>query len=74
VASRHEFDLEQKMNLIRDKENGLSHRQLKEKFQVSLGAVSNILKRKNEYQTLIDLFLDTSVSKQRSIRDFFKPV
>ncbi|CAF4555308.1 unnamed protein product, partial [Rotaria sp. Silwood2] len=49
MASRHELDLEQKMNLIGDKENGLSHRQLKEKFQVSLGAVSNILKRKNEY-------------------------
>jgi hypothetical protein len=61
VASRHELDLEQKMNLIRDKENGLSHRQLKEKFQVPLGAISNILKSKNEYQTLIDVFLDTSV-------------
>ncbi len=61
MASRHELDLEQKMNLIRDKENGLSHRQLKEKFQVPLGAISNILKSKNEYQTLIDVFLDTSV-------------
>ena len=37
------------MNLIRDKENGLSRRQLKQKFRVSLGAVWNILKRKNEY-------------------------
>lgn len=38
------------MILIRDKKKKrLSHRQLKEKFQVSLGAVSNILKRKHEY-------------------------
>ena len=37
------------MNLIKEKERGLSHRELRDKFQVSVGAVSNILKRKNEY-------------------------
>ncbi|CAF2065003.1 unnamed protein product, partial [Rotaria magnacalcarata] len=31
------------------KDQGSSHRQLSEKFNISLGAVSNILKRKGEY-------------------------
>ena len=49
MASRNDLDFEQKMNLIKEKERGLSHRELRDKFQVSVGAVSNILKRKNEY-------------------------
>ena len=49
MTSRHELSLEEKMNLIRDRESGLSFRQLSEKFQLSIGAVSNILKRKYEY-------------------------
>lgn len=49
MATRHELCLEQKINLIKEKENGLSHRVLSEKFHISIGAVSNILKRKLEY-------------------------
>ena len=49
MASRHELALEEKMVLIKEKERGLSHRQLSDRFQISLGAVSNILKRKSEY-------------------------
>jgi hypothetical protein len=49
MSSRHELSLEEKMMLIREKEKGLSHRQLCDKFQISLGVVSNILKRKSEY-------------------------
>jgi predicted transcriptional regulator len=37
------------MNLIKERERGSSHRELRDKFHVSVGAVSNILKRKNEY-------------------------
>ena len=37
-----------KVNLIRDKECELSHRELKDRFQLSVGAIS-ILKRKHEY-------------------------
>ena len=37
MASRHELSLEQKMNLIKEKEQGLSHRVLSEKFEVSIG-------------------------------------
>ena len=49
MASRNDLNLEQKIHLIKDKENGLTHRELKDKFQISVGAVSNILKRKHEY-------------------------
>ena len=49
MASHHELSLEDKMVLIKEKERGLSNRQLSDKFQISLGAVSKILKRKSEY-------------------------
>ncbi|CAF3328501.1 unnamed protein product [Rotaria socialis] len=49
MTSRRELCLEEKMNLIKEKELGASHRQLSDKFQISLGAVSNIWKRKCEY-------------------------
>jgi hypothetical protein len=35
-----------KNHLIKGKERGLSHRELRDKFKISIGAVSNILKRK----------------------------
>lgn len=47
--SRNVLCLADKINLIKEKENGLSHRQLSGKFYVSIGAVSNILKRKSKY-------------------------
>ena len=49
MATRIDLNLEQKINLIKDNENGMSFRQLKDKFHVSVGSISNILKRKNEY-------------------------
>jgi predicted DNA-binding protein YlxM (UPF0122 family) len=49
IASRNGLTLEQKVNLIKENERGWSYRVLKEKFNVSVGSISNILKRKNEY-------------------------
>jgi len=49
MATRIDLNLEQKINLIKDNENGMSFRQLKDKFHVSVGSISNIIKRKNEY-------------------------
>ena len=49
MTSHHELSLEQKMNLIKEKEQGLSHRQLSKNYEVSIGSVSNILKRKSKY-------------------------
>ena len=56
------------MNLIRDKENGLSHRHLKEKFQVSLGIVSNILKRKNKYAQDYETNRDKKLKRKSKMR------
>ncbi len=49
MGSRNNLDPNSKINLIKDKERGLSHRNLKDIFEVSIGAVTNILKRKQEY-------------------------
>ena len=49
MRTRNELNLEAKVNLIRDKERELSHRGLKDKFQVSVDAIKHILKRQHEY-------------------------
>ncbi|CAF1578247.1 unnamed protein product [Adineta steineri] len=49
MATRNELCLHEKINPLKEKENALSHRPLSEKFNISIGAVSNILERKLEY-------------------------
>ena len=49
MTSRRDLCLGQKINSIKDKDQGASHRKLSKKFNISLDAVSNILKRKGEY-------------------------
>jgi hypothetical protein len=49
MASRRELCLEEKISLIKEKEHGSTPRELSDRFQISVGAVSNILKRKLEY-------------------------
>ena len=51
MALRHELTLQQKIELINDNRNGngLSQRTLAAKYNISLGSVSNVLKRKGEY-------------------------
>ncbi|CAF4218686.1 unnamed protein product, partial [Rotaria magnacalcarata] len=51
MSSRHDLSLQQKVELIKDNNdgNGLSQRKLAEKYNISLGSVSNVLKRKPEY-------------------------
>ncbi|CAF2002117.1 unnamed protein product [Rotaria magnacalcarata] len=51
------------------KERGLSHRDLRDKFQVSIGAVSNILKRKHEYMSDYETNLNRNV-KRKVNQDF----
>ncbi len=69
MTSRNELDLEQKINLIKEKEHDLSHREIKDKFQLSLGAISNILKRKNEY--LNDYETNQNKKMKRKMKDNF---
>jgi hypothetical protein len=51
MTSRHYLTLNKKIQLIHDDNdgNGLSQRKLAVKYNISLGSVSNILKRKQEY-------------------------
>ena len=51
MSSRHDLPLQQKVELIKDNNdgNGLSQRKLAEKYNISLGSVSNVSKRKAEY-------------------------
>ncbi|CAF3287422.1 unnamed protein product [Rotaria socialis] len=51
MSVRHDLTLQQKIELINDNRNGngLSQRTLAVKYNISLGSVSNVLKRKAEY-------------------------
>ena len=51
MTTRHDLTLQEKVQLIFDNNegNGLSQRKLATKYNISLGSVSNILKRKQEY-------------------------
>ena len=48
MSSRYDLTLEQKINLIKQNEGGSSYRELCDKFKISLGAVSNVIKREYE--------------------------
>ena len=51
MATRHDFTLEEEIQLIRDNNAGkvLSFRKWSTKYRSSIGSISNILKRKEEY-------------------------
>ncbi len=48
-VTRHDLTLEEKISLLKDKDNGMTYRKLAEKYNVSIGAVTNIMKRRGEY-------------------------
>ena len=50
-TARHDLTLEEKICLIQDRENGIIYRALADKYKISLGFVTNILKRGDEYAT-----------------------
>jgi transposase len=67
MSSRRDLSLEEKIHLIKEKDRGLSHRQLSDRFQVSVGSVSNILKRKLEYTN--DYETNRNKKVKRKLRD-----
>ncbi|CAF0898211.1 unnamed protein product [Adineta steineri] len=103
MTARNDLTLEEKINVIKLNEAGLTYRGLRDKLHVSIGAISNEIKRKAEYMSdyennrnknikrktshysglhllltefqskLIDIYLDSNNSKQKSILDFFQP-
>jgi transposase len=48
-VTRHDLTLEEKISLLKDKDNGMTYRKLAEKYNISLSAVTNIMKRRDEY-------------------------
>lgn len=49
MTTRHELTLAEKVQLIDDSEKKISYRVLTDKYKISIGSVSNIIKRKAEY-------------------------
>ena len=49
MSTRNDLTLEQKVNLIKQNEGGSSYRELCDTFKISIGVVSNVMKRKREY-------------------------
>jgi hypothetical protein len=46
---RHDLSLDQKISLIKERDTGTTYRILAGKYKISLGAVANIIKRRDEY-------------------------
>jgi hypothetical protein len=46
---RHDLFLDEKISLIKERDNGLTYRILAENYKISVGAVTNIIKRRDEY-------------------------
>ncbi len=49
LTTKHTLTLSEKVQLIRENENDTSYRTLAENYKISIGSVSNIIKRKAEY-------------------------
>ena len=47
-AIHHDLTLDEKMSLIKDRDNGMTYQTSVEKYKVSLGAVMNIIKRRDD--------------------------
>lgn len=69
MATRHTLMLAEKIKLIRENEQNASYRELADKYKISIGSVSNIIKRKGEY--IEDYEQNENSNKKRNIRDEF---
>jgi predicted DNA-binding protein YlxM (UPF0122 family) len=49
MATKHTLTLSEKVELIRENEENVSYRTLADNYKISIGSVSNIIKRKAEY-------------------------
>jgi predicted DNA-binding protein YlxM (UPF0122 family) len=69
MATKHTLTLSEKVQLIRENEENVSYRTLGENYKISIGSVSNIIKRKAEY---IESYEQNEKStKKRNFRDQF---
>lgn len=69
MATRHTLTLSEKIQLIRENEENFSYRALADKYKISIGSVSNIIKRKAEYMENYEQ--NENSTKKRNVRDEF---
>lgn len=69
MTTRHTWTLAEKIKLIRANEETSSYRTLADKYKISIGSVSNIIKRKTEY--IEDYEQNQNSNKKRNVRDEF---
>jgi predicted DNA-binding protein YlxM (UPF0122 family) len=69
MATKHTLTLSEKVELIRENEHNVSYRTLAEKHKISIGSVSNIIKRKAEYIESYEQ--NENSNKKRNFRDEF---
>ena len=67
MANRHTLTLAEKAQLIREHEDNSSYRTLADKYKISIGSVSNIVKRKAEYLECYEE--NENSTKKRNLRD-----
>ncbi|CAF4575172.1 unnamed protein product, partial [Rotaria magnacalcarata] len=67
MTERNTLTLSEKIQLIREHENNVSYRVLVEKYKISIGRVSKIIKRKIEY--IEDVENNENSNKKRNLRD-----
>ena len=73
MSTRNDLTLEQKINLIKQNEGGSSYRELCDKFKISIGAVSNVIKRKREYFNDYETNLNKKI-KRKTCNDFSQSI
>ncbi len=69
MTTRHTLTLSGKIQLIRENEEKFSYRTLADKYKISIGSVSNIIKRKAEYMENYEQ--NENSTKKRILRDEF---
>jgi hypothetical protein len=67
MPDRNDLTFEQKITLIEENEAGSCYRDLRDKLNISIGAVSNFLERKRKYMS----DYETNLSKNMNFLKFF---
>ena len=67
MKNRHTLTLSEKAQLIREHGDNSSYRTLADKYKISIGSVSNIVKRKAEYMDCYEQ--NENSTKKRNLRD-----
>ncbi len=69
MTTRHTLTVFEKIQLIHENEENSSYRTLADKYKISIGSVSNIIKRKAEYMESYEQ--NESSNKKRNVRNEF---